>query len=132
VYFNGKLYARTEKDWENGYLVVIDPIALKTEEDNKVRLQISHLIPKDRYRQSWISMNKHMPLLTDGKNTSLFIVTAVVEEHKRVIAPEDKEEYDNMMKEIINAGPTKEAIERKAKEALEKAMLLERQRDGER
>jgi hypothetical protein len=28
VFFDGKLYARTEQDWENGYLIVIDPVSL--------------------------------------------------------------------------------------------------------
>jgi hypothetical protein len=105
--------------------VVIEPQALKTEEDSKIRLQISHLIPKAN-RQAWLTMNKNMPLLTDGKNTSLFIVTAVVEEHKRSIAAENKEEYDKLMKEITTIGTTKEAMD--------KAIILaeHRRRDEER
>lgn len=68
-------------------------------------------------------MNKQMPLLTDGKNKSLFVVSVSVEERKRTIQAEHKDEFDKLKLEISEINGSKEM--------LEKAKIIEEKRRRE-
>ena len=99
VFCGGKLYAkRTDDDF--GALYVIDTCSLRPIETIKLNFQQHMKNLSKQEKQIFTTANQHMPLLTDGNQKSLFVVTLTTEKRRKSVPEEKKEEYDDLVKRI--------------------------------
>ena len=99
VFCGGKLYAK-RTDEEFGALYVIDTCSFRILETIKLNFQQHMKNLSKQEKQIFTTVNQHMPLLTDGHNKSLFVVTLTTDKRKKSVPEDKKDEYDSLVKKI--------------------------------